>query len=217
MTTFTLHGFWESGNAYKVALMLELNKADWQCQHVAFFTGATRREAFRELNVMGEVPVMVHHRADSDFTLSQSGACLTYLSRYFGTYGPEGEREEYDVMRWLLFDSQKVSGFTGPLRFLRSFAGGGFETEAKWLEGRTYSALKAMDAALADTGWLVGGRCTIADLACQGYLHWPDEIGITYDKLPNISAWLEGIRALPGFKDSKDLMPSGQEPKTAIA
>ena len=217
MNDFTLYGFHESGNAYKVALMLELNKADWQCQRLAFFTGETRREVFRKLNVMGEAPVLIHHRDGGDFTLTQSGACLTYLSRLFGTFGHETEAEEYDVMRWLLFDSQKVSGYTGPLRFLRCFAGGGFETEAKWLEGRTYNALKVLNAALENANWLVGNRPTIADLACQGYLHWPEQIGITYDELPNIPAWLERIKALPGFKFSEDLMLTGQEPKTATA
>ena len=38
MSEFTLHCFAESGNAYKVALMLELCGADWQPAGVAFFT-----------------------------------------------------------------------------------------------------------------------------------------------------------------------------------
>lgn len=218
MADFTLHGFWESGNAYKVALMLELNKANWQCQRVAFFTGETRRDDFRKLNVMGEVPVLTHHRDDSDFTLTQSGACLTYLSKQFGTFGPDTEAEEYDVLRWLLFDSQKMSGFVGPLRFLRKFAGKPDDDGAvQFLHGRAVASLKVLNAALAGKDWLVGERCTIADLACQGYLHWTEQIGVSYDATPNIPEWLERIRALPGYKTSEDLMPSGREPETATA
>ena len=217
MTDFTLYGFHESGNAYKVALMLALNKADWQCRRIAFFSGETRKPEYRALNVMGEAPVLVHHRADGDFTLSQSGACLAYLSRQFGMFGPATEAEEYDVMRWLLFDSQKVSGYAGPLRFLRRFAKGDFTVEATFLEGRLHNALKSLNAALAETGWLVGARPTIADLACQGYLHWPEQIGISYDELPNIPAWLTRIKALPGFQFSEDLMPTGMDPQTATA
>lgn len=209
MGKFTLHGFWESGNAYKVALMLELSNADWVCAPVSFGSGATRQPEFRELNVMGEVPVLTHHRPEGDFTVTQSGAALTFLSKHFGTYNAVTEEEEYDVLRWLLFDSQKVSGFTGPLRFLRQFSGGSFETECNWLQGRAYGALKSLNAALDGNEWLVGDRPTIADLACQGYLHWPDQIGINYDKLTNIPPWLERITALPGFKRSEDIMPSG--------
>jgi hypothetical protein len=39
MTEFTLDCFLESGNAYKVALMLELSGADWAPRRVAFFSG----------------------------------------------------------------------------------------------------------------------------------------------------------------------------------
>lgn len=217
MTDFTLYGFWESGNAYKVALMLELCEADWQIERVAFFTGETRRPEFRKLNVMGEVPVLVHHRADGDFTVTQSGACLTYLAKHFGKFGPETEAEEYDVLRWLLFDSQKMSGFAGPLRFLRTFAGKADGDDVEFLHGRLMAALKALNAALDGQDFILGDRPTIADFALQGYLHWPEQIGITYDDRPNVAAWLERIRALPGYKRSEDLMPSGREPETATA
>ncbi|MEL6919815.1 MAG: glutathione S-transferase family protein [Pseudomonadota bacterium] len=214
MTDYTLHGFSESGNAYKVALMLVLNGADWACERIPFFTGGTKTDAFRAINVMAEAPVLVHHRDDGDFTLSQSGACLTYLAKQFGTYGPQTEAEEYDVLRWLLFDSQKVSGYAGPLRFMRTFAKIDEGELTKNFDQRLGAALKAMDLALADRPFLTGDRCTIADLACQGYLHWPEQIGITFDKRPNIEPWLERVKAMPGWKKSEDLMPSGRKPET---
>ena len=217
MTNFTLYGFWESGNAYKVALMLELCGADYKIERVAFFTGETRREPFRKLNVMGEVPVLIHHRDDGDFTLTQSGACLTYLAKHFVKFGPETEAEEYDVLRWLLFDSQKVSGFAGPLRFLRYLTRKTDGDDTAFLHGRLMGSLKSLNAQLEGRDFILGDRPTIADFACQGYLHWPEQIGITYDETPNVSAWLERIRALPGYKRSEDLMPSGREPETATA
>lgn len=217
MTAFTLHGFWESGHSFKVALMLQLNNADWRCERVAFFTGETRRPDYRALNVMGEAPVLIHHREDGNFTLTQSGACLTYLAKHFGTFGPQTEAEEYDVLRWLLFDTHKLSGQTGVLRFLRIFAKRPDEPETAWIAGRVRSALGVLDAALEDKTWLVGERPTIADLANQAYLHWPQDMGLTYADYPNIAAWLERIRALPGFKDSIELMPSKQDTQTATA
>ena len=217
MPDFTLYGFWESGNAYKVALMLELNGADWKCERIPFFTGGTKTDDYRKMNVMAEAPVLIHHREDGDFTLSQSGACLTYLSKFFGSYGPQTEAEEYDVLRWLLFDSQKVSGYAGPLRFYRRFAKVAEGELTQSFEQRLGAALKAMNLALEDKPFLTGARCTIADLACQGYLHWPEQIGINYDNRQNIEPWLERIRALPGYKRSEDLMPSGRDPQVMTA
>jgi len=217
MPDFTLYCFTESGNAYKAALMLELCGADWEVARVAFFTGETRRAEFRDLNVMGEVPVLVHHRDDGDFTVTQSGAILTYLARKLEKFGPETEAEEFEVMRWLLFDSQKMSGYAGPLRFLRYFMKKGESDEVQYLHGRLMSALKVLDARLEGRDWVAADRPTIADLALCGYLFWPDQIGIDYDGLPNVTAWLDGIAALPGYKRAEDLMPSGQEPGTATA
>lgn len=217
MTQFTLHGFWESGNAYKVALMLELCGADYRVEGVAFFDGETRRAPFRKLNVMGEVPVLIHHRQGGDVTLTQSGACLTYLARHFGRFGPETDAEDYDVLRWLLFDSQKVSGLAGPLRFIRHLTRKTESDDTAYLEGRLKGALGSLNAQLDGRAFILGDRPTIADLACQGYLHWPEQIGITYDETPNIAAWLERIRALPGHRPSEELMPSGREPEAATA
>jgi glutathione S-transferase len=217
MAEFTLYSFWESGNAYKAALLLQLCRADWKQHRVAFFAGETRTPEFRKINVMGEVPVLVHHRKGGDFTLTQSGAMLTYLAKHFGKFGPQTEAEEYDVLRWLLFDSHKVSGQVASLRFLRYFMKKGETAEVQYLHARAISALKILDAALAGRSWLVGNQPTIADLACQGYLHWPQQIGVSYDETPNLVAWLKRITQLPGFKFSEDLLPSGQDKETATA
>jgi len=47
---------------------------------------------------------------------------LTYLARRSGKYLPQGEDEELEALRWIIFDNQKVNGFLGPYRFLKNFA-----------------------------------------------------------------------------------------------
>lgn len=217
MAEYTLYCFSESGNAYKVALMLELCGADWAPVRIAFFSGETRKDEFRDLNVMGEVPVLVHHREGGDFTITQSGAILTYLARRLGKFGPETEAEEFEVMRWLLFDSQKVSGQAGTLRYLRHFLKKDETEDVTFLHRRMVSALKILDARLEGRDWIAADRPTIADFALCSYLYWPEQIGVSYDALPNLTAWLERIRALPGWSRSQDLMPSGMDAQTQTA
>ena len=84
MAEFTLHCFSQSGNSYKAAIMLHLCGADWQPRRVAFFAGETRSPGFRDANVMGEAPVLVHHRDGGELTISQSGAILYHLAGRFG-------------------------------------------------------------------------------------------------------------------------------------
>ena len=58
MSEFTLHCFAQSGNAYRVALMLNLMGADWKPEFVDFFAkGLPRTAEWRaDVNEMGEVP-----------------------------------------------------------------------------------------------------------------------------------------------------------------
>jgi len=112
MADFQLYCFAQSGNAYRVALMLNLIRADWEPLWVDFFVGgATRKPEYREkINEMGEVPVLVH----GERKLTQSGVILTYLSDLTGQFKPENEGERLEALRWIIFDNQKVNGFLGP-------------------------------------------------------------------------------------------------------
>jgi len=83
MAEFTLYCFAQSGNAYKVALMLQLCGAEWSPRSVDFFGGETHRPEYRALNEMGEVPVLEHRGR----RLSQSGVILHYLAAHFGKFG----------------------------------------------------------------------------------------------------------------------------------
>jgi glutathione S-transferase len=115
---YQLYCFAQSGNAYRVALMLNLIGADWKPVFVDFFIGGeTRTAKYRtEINEMGEVPVLAH----GERKLSQSAVCLTYLAERSGKFRPEGDDERLECLRWLVFDNQKVNGFLGPYRLSRT-------------------------------------------------------------------------------------------------
>lgn len=212
MIEFTLHCFAESGNAYKTALMLELCGADWQPAGIAFFSGATRSPGYREMNVMAEAPVLVHHRADGDFRLSQSGSILTYLSRHFGKFGPETEAEDYEILRWILFDNHKLTSYTATARFMAHFQKKVDDPVTKFFHARAVNAWKVLDQHLAGREWVAAPRPTIADLSICGYLFWPEQIGVDWNDYPNVRDWLGRVKALPGWKMPEALMPTGQDP-----
>jgi glutathione S-transferase len=208
MPEYQLYCFAQSGNAYRVALMLNLIGADWQPTYVDFFAkGEPRTPEYRaNINEMGEVPVLVH----GDKKLSQSGVCLSYLAKRSGKFKPEGEDEELEALRWMIFDNQKVNGFLGPYRFLRTLAKpAGDPAVLAFLKGRIDNTLGIVDKRLATRSYILGNRPTIADLSLVAYLYYPpDEFGFDIAaERKNIAAWLERIKALPGWKHPYDLMP----------
>ena len=207
MPEYQLYCFAQSGNAYRAALMLNLIGADWKPVFVDFFKGETRTPAYRgEINEMGEVPVLAH----GDKKLTQSGVILTYLARRSGKYLPQGEAEELEALRWIIFDNQKVNGFLGPYRFLKNFAKpAGDPAVLAFFKGRIDGNLGIVNKRLEKTPFLIGDRPTIADVSLAGYLYYPvEEFGFDIGQdNPAIAAWRERIKALPGWKHPYDLMP----------
>ena len=203
--TVKLYCFGESGNAYKVALTLTLAEMDWEPVFVDFFNGEARTEAFRAINPMGEVPVLV----DGDMTLTQSGAILDYISSRTGKFGGRSAIARREVLRWMFWDNHKLSGLIGSTRFLMNF----LPPEKRpaeviaFQQGRLKAAYKVLDDHLAAHDWLVGDAPTIADFSCCGYLYYPEPFGFDRKDWPHIGAWLDRIAALPGWKAPYDMMP----------
>ena len=112
-----LHGFWQSGNTFKVAFALRAMDLPYETVHVDFMNGRTRDPAWRaETNVMGEAPVL----DDGPLRLTQSGVILTHLARSSGRFGGPDEAEQREILRWILFDNHKFTSYFATLRF---FAG----------------------------------------------------------------------------------------------
>jgi glutathione S-transferase len=209
MAEYRLYCFAQSGNAYKAALMLQLCGADWEPRLVDFFNGEQRTPAFRELNEMGEVPVLEHRGR----RLTQSGVILDYLAERFDQFGWAGEDERREILRWLLWDNHKLTSYVATLRFLLQFMKTGETPVTEFLRGRVRGALAVLDGHLADRRFAVGERPTIADLSMCGYLFWPEEFGVDWRDHPQIGAWLERIRALPGWVHPYELMPGHPLPE----
>jgi glutathione S-transferase len=208
MPEYELYCFAQSGNAYRAALMLNLIGADWKPVFVDFFgKGVQRTPEYRtQVNEMGEAPVLKH----GDKKLTQSGVILTYLARRSGKYLPQGEDEELEALRWIIFDNQKVNGFLGPYRFLKNFAKpAGDPAVLAFFKGRIDGNLAIINKRLEGRKFLLADRPTIADVSLAGYLYYPaEEFGFDIGKdHPAIGAWRERMKALPGWAHPYDLMP----------
>ena len=203
--TAKLYCFGESGNAYKCALALTLTQTEWEPVFVDFFNGEARSPAFRAINEMGEVPVLV----DGDTTLTQSGVILDYISSKSGKLGGRSAAERREVLRWLFWDNHKLSTAIGTTRFLMNFLPEAKRPEGviPFLQGRLKAAYTVLDLHLADRPWVAGAAMTIADLSCAGYLYYPEPFGFDRADWPHIDGWLTRIAATPGWKPPYEMMP----------
>ena len=204
--TIKLHCFGESGNSYKAALALEMSGLEWEPVFVDFFNGQTRTPEYRaEVNEMGEAPVLI----DGDFRISQSGAIQAYVTEKSGKFGGKTREENYDILRWVLWDNHKLSSMAGLTRFLINFLPEQHRNPdvIAFNQGRLKAAYQVLNAHLEGRDWIVGDGVTNADLSCCGYLYYPEPFGFDRAEWPHIDAWLTRLSEQPGWKHPYDLMP----------
>jgi glutathione S-transferase len=206
MSGYRLYCIGESGNCYKVALMLELCGCDWAPVTVDYFGGETRTAAYREtVNEMGEVPML----EAGDLRLTQSGAILTWLAQQTGKFGGRNDADRLEILRWMLFDNHKFTSYYATLRWMVGLAKQGDPAVIEFLRGRAIGAFQIVDSHLANRRYLLGDEPTIADFSLIGYQYFDEETGIDRNQFPNLMAWTRRIAALPGWKAPYELMPRG--------
>jgi glutathione S-transferase len=209
---YTLYGFAQSGNCYKVALALELAGADWTPRFVDYFGGETRTPAYRAINVMGEAPVLEHRGK----RMSQSGVILDYLAETLGRFGWKDNDERREILRWILFDNHKLTSYTATYRFMRALAKDPNPHAMEEFRKRSETAWGILNAHLTGRDYVVGDRLTIADISMCGYLYFDDEIGVDWKAShPAIAAWLDRIAQMPRWRHPYQLLPGHPRPAAA--
>jgi glutathione S-transferase len=205
--TLRLHCFCQSGNSFKAAFALRAMGLSYESVHVDFMHGQTRDPAWRaEVNELGEAPVL----DDGALRLTQSGVILTHLARKSGKLGGRDEREQQEILRWLLFDNHKFTSYFATYRFMKAFGASAPDPAVMaFLKSRIDSAHAIVDKHLATRPFLLGEQPTIADISLSGYVFYPvAESGIdiagTY---PNLGAWIGRLRQLEGWGDPYEVLP----------
>ena len=195
MSKLVLYGNRESGHSYKVKLALTLLGLEHEYRSVDLMVErANRPPDFREVSRYGEVPVLV---TDGE-PLVQSDAILMHLARTTGRL--RGECDPDRTVEWLFWEANRIGFSVSNLRFARRFAPDTPSDVIAWLEARARADLSRLDEEFrAKEGFLLGSTISIADIACCGYLFWPEQTGLDYRAWPHVAGWLERIKALPGW------------------
>jgi glutathione S-transferase len=183
-----------SGTCYKVRLMCALLRVPLEVAPVDFLTGGHKHSPLIDLNAFGEIPIFV----DGDVVLRDSQAILVYLARKWGgeAWLPTEPAAMADVMQWLMVAENEIARGPGDARLHDKF---GVKLDAGAARGKAAHILGLMETHLAQQQWLTLDRPTIADIACMPYVALSHEGGIGLQPYPAVQAWVERVKALPGF------------------
>jgi glutathione S-transferase len=184
-----------SGNSYKVRLLLNQLKIPCTIVPIDILKGESRTEEFLKINPNGRTPVL----DDDGFVLAESNAILAYLAS--GTKFLPDDRQAWAlVFQWMFFEQYSHEPYIATSRFLLQHRPDTPERAAALAVRRDggWAALKVMEGHLSKHDFFVDDY-SIADIALFAYTQVSHEGGFPLDEFPKIRAWIERVKAQPGY------------------
>ncbi|NMY37009.1 MULTISPECIES: glutathione S-transferase family protein [Pseudomonas] len=190
-----VYGDYNSGNCYKIKLMLHLLGLEYEWQSVDILNGETETPAFLAKNPNGKVPVL---ELEDGTCLWESNAILNYLADG-SEFLPTEPRLRTQVLQWQFFEQYSHEPYIAVARFIQFYLGlpQARIEEYRALQKRGYKALDVMEQQLARTPYLVGEHYSIADVTLYAYTHVAHQGGFDLAAYPSIQAWLARVASHP--------------------
>lgn len=160
----------------------------------------TRSPGFLKINPNGHIPTV----DDDGVILNESLAINLYLAKkYGGALGPKDLAEDGAMTSWTMWAAIEVE--THSIQVLYNSVGKPPEQRDAALLKRSIEALRApfavLDQALAATGFVVGGRFTVADINLAEVFRYAMPAPELFAAAPRVKAWLATCQARPAFQE----------------
>ena len=193
----TLYDYMDSGNGYKVRLLLAQTGTPYTLVERDILKGETRTPDFLAKNPNGRIPTL--QLADGTH-LAESNAILWYLAE--GTpFAPADRLARAQTLQWMFFEQYSHEPNIAVARFWKHYLTSLTPLQEMDLPERMkkgYAALDVMERHLAANAWFVGGRYGLADISLYGYTHVAHEGGFDLGAYPHIDGWLKRVAGQPG-------------------
>ena len=195
----------DSGNGYKVRLLLAHLGRPYHWTDVDIFSGASRTPEFLARNPNGSIPTL---QLDDGTCLAESNAILWYLAED-SRFVPTDRLGRAQVLQWMFFEQYSHEPYVATpryiLRHLPADSPRRAELPARLERGR--EALAVMERHLSTRQFFVAEQYSIADMALFAYTHVAPQGGHDLAPYPAIRAWISRVAAQPGFVPIDQLPP----------
>ena len=201
---------WATPNGHKVHIMLEECGLPYKAIPVDIGAGDQFKPEFLKISPNNKIPAIV----DSDgpdgkpMALAESGAILLYLASKVGRFLPEGTRQKYEVLQWVMFQMGHVGPMLGQAHHFRIYAPQKIEYAIDRYTNEARRLYGVMDKHLANSRYFVGSQYTVADIAIFPWLRsWKNQ-GIDWADYPHLKGWFDEIAARPAVQRGVEVLAS---------
>jgi glutathione S-transferase len=188
---YKVYGDIQSGNCYKIKLLMSLLEIEHEWQQVDILAGETRSDEFKKMNPNTRIPVLV---LNDGSTLTESNAILNFLADGSELL-PADRLLRAQVLQWQFFEQYSHEPYIATARYINKYLGLPDERRAEF-DGKQdggHKALAIMEQQLEKTDFLVGNALTIADISLYAYTHVAHEGGFDLGSYASIVKWIERI------------------------
>jgi glutathione S-transferase len=193
----TLYDYHDSGNGYKIRLLLHFLQRGYRYVEVDIISGASRTPEFLKLNPNGRIPVL---ELSDGRALSESNAVLFYLAQD-SEFWPADTFVQAQIMSWMFFEQYSHEPNIATSRFIRKHREIDAEQQALLDMKRApgIAALELLESQLSHTDWLCGDQISIADIALYAYTHVAPEGGFDLAPYAGIGRWIARMAAQANY------------------
>ena len=190
-----LYDYLDSGNGYKIRLLLAQLQQPHGWTELDILKGATRTQQFLAKNLNGRIPAL---ELDDGTVIAESDAILWYLAE--GTpFIPSDRLGRAQVLQWMFFEQYSHEPYVATPRFIVRHLPEDSPRRAELPDrlARGRDAIKVMDSHLKSRSYFVNEQYSIADIALYAYTHVAPEAGLDLSPYPNVLAWMGRVAAQP--------------------
>jgi GST-like protein len=193
---------WSTPNGRKISIGLEELGLPYSVHPIDITRNQQYDPAYLRISPNNKIPAIVDPEGPDGqpIAIFESAAILIWLARKAGRLlPPEGSRDYYAVMQWLMWQMGGWGPMLGQAHHFRRFAPekipyaiARYTNEAKRLYG-------VLDRRLAEAEYL-GGDYSIADIATYPWAARWEWQGVDWADYPNARRWFDAIGSRPAVK-----------------
>ncbi|CAG8893225.1 unnamed protein product [Penicillium egyptiacum] len=201
MQPIILYSHHRGPNPWKVAIMFEELNIPYETRHIDF--SEVKKEPYVKLNPNGRLPTI--DDPNTGLQIWESGAIVEYL---IDTYDKDHRlsyntfSEQWQLKQWLFFQVSGQAPYYGQAAwFIRAHTEKIQSVIDRYVD-EIRRVTGVLESVLQTREWLVGDKCTYADLSFIAWQRWAPRYGgeDIYENFPHVGAWMARMKARPSVQ-----------------